>query len=233
MSRRDEAPASPASPAAARPSPRTRVRRLPERARYDRATIDAILDEALVAHVAYLVDGAPVVTPTLHWRDGDRLYLHGSGAGRMVRALVAGGPACIAVTLLDGLVLARSGFHHSANYRSVMVFGTATAVTDPEERRRALDRFIDARFAGRAAGLRPATATELKATAVLWLPLDEASAKVRTGPPTDDPGDLAWPAWAGVLPLGLEAGTPERAPDVDPALPVPACPTVAAREPRP
>ncbi len=233
MSGRTDAPSAPASAVALPPSPRTRVRRVPERGRYDRATIDAILDEGLVAHVAHLVDGAPVVTPALHWRDGDRLYLHGPSAGRMVRALCSGGPACVAVTLLDGLVLARSGCHHSANYRSVMIFGTATAVTDPSEKRQALDRFIDARFPGRAAGLRPATDGELNATAVIWLPLDEASAKVRTGLPKDDPGDLAWPAWAGVLPLALEVGTPEPAPDVDAALPVPAVPAVAAHPPRP
>ena len=233
MTGRRETPATPASAVALPPSPLTRVRRLPERGRYDRATIDAILDEALVAHVGHLVEGVPVVTPVLHWRDGDRLYLHGSSASRMVRALAAGGPACVAVTLLDGFVLARSASHHSANYRSVMVFGTTTAVTDPGEKRRALDRFIDQRFPGRAAGLRPATAAELKATAVLWLPLDEASAKVRTGPPKDDPGDLGWPAWAGVLPLALEVGPPEPAPDVDPALPVPALPAAARRPPRP
>jgi hypothetical protein len=174
-----------------------------------------------VAHLAHLVDGAPVVIPVLHWREGDRLYFHGSTASRTVRALQAGSPACAAVTLVDGLVLARSGFHHSANYRSVVVFGTATVVTDPEEKRRALDRFIDLRVPGRAATLRPATETELKATTVLWLPLDEASAKLRSGGPKDDPEDLDWPVWAGVIPLALAAGQPEPAPDADASLPPP------------
>jgi nitroimidazol reductase NimA-like FMN-containing flavoprotein (pyridoxamine 5'-phosphate oxidase superfamily) len=189
-------------------SPRVRVRRLPKRAAYDRATIHAILDEALVAHLGFVHNGQPFVIPTLHARIGERLYVHGSSASRMLGSLGTGVPACVTVTLLDGLVLARSAFHHSVNYRSVVLLGTAVAVTDDAEKVAALRAFTEHMVAGRWDDVRPPTSQELKATSVLYLPLDEASAKVRTGPPSDDEEDYALEAWAGVVPLGLQAGAP-------------------------
>jgi nitroimidazol reductase NimA-like FMN-containing flavoprotein (pyridoxamine 5'-phosphate oxidase superfamily) len=196
------------SPAAA-PSPRTRVRRMPKRARYDAACVHAILDAALVCHVGYVVEGQPFVTPTAHWRLGSRVYWHGSSASRMLRALRGPGvPACLTVTLVDGLVLARSGFHHSMNYRSVMALGTARAVEDPAAKEKALAAFVERLVPGRWDRLRPASAQELKATTVLWMELDEASAKVRTGPPIDDEEDYSVPVWAGVIPVTQQLGTP-------------------------
>lgn len=187
---------------------RTRVRRLPDRGRYDAATIYPILDEALICHVGFIVDGAPVVIPTIHWREGDTLYFHGSAASRMLRSLKNGVDACVTVTLLDGLVLARSAFHHSMNYRSVVVFGKAREVTDREEKMRALDALVEHVMRGRAAEIRGANEKELRQTLVLALPLEEASAKIRTGPPLDDDEDYALPVWAGVLPLTLTPGEP-------------------------
>lgn len=189
-------------------SERTRVRREPERGLYDRAAIDAILDEGLVCHLGFVHDGQPFVIPTLYGRAGDELYVHGSSASRMLRTLDSGVDACLTVTLVDGIVLARSIFNHSINYRSVVVLGRATAVAEPEEKLRALEAFSDRLLPGRWADVRPPTATELKATAILRMPLDEASAKMRTGPPKDDEGDLDWPVWAGVIPLSLAAGEP-------------------------
>jgi hypothetical protein len=180
------------------------VRRLPDRARYDRETIHAILDEGLVCHVGFVDGGQPFVIPTTYARLGERLVVHGSAASRMVKALAAGGPACVTVTLLDGLVLARSGFHHSMNFRSVVVVGTATELTEPAEKRRALDAIVEHVVPGRVASVRPPSENELRATRVVTLPLDEASAKVRTGPPKDDEDDYALPVWAGELPLRLE-----------------------------
>lgn len=191
------------------PSEQTRVRRTPQRAVYDRAAIDAILDEALVAHVGYVEDDQPYVIPTLHARVGDVLYLHGSAASRTVRKLGAGVPACVTVSLLDGLVLARSVYHHSLNYRSVVVLGTARLVADPDERLAALHAFTERLVPGRWDEARPPSQQELRATNVLAISLDEASAKVRTGPPGDDPDDLARGGWAGVVPLALRAGAPE------------------------
>ena len=188
---------------------RTRVRRLPKRATYERETIHAILDEALVCHVGFVVDGAPVVIPTIHWRDGETLYVHGSAASRMLRTLKGGVEACVTVTLVDGLVLARSAFHHSMNYRSVVVFGTAREVTG-EEKNRALERLVEHIAPGRAADVRPPNEAELKQTLVLALPLEEASAKIRTGGPVDDEEDYALPVWAGVVPLKLTRGEPVR-----------------------
>lgn len=204
------------------PSPRTRLRRLNEKAAYDRETLHAILDAMPVAHVGHLVGGLPVVTPTLQWREGDRIYWHGSAASRMVRA-AAGGPVCVTVTLTDAMVLARSGMEHSVNYRCAMVFGTAEAVADPAARARHLERMIEQMFPGRWAGLRPMTAQELKATAVLSLPLDEASAKVSAAAPgeTDPPEDRDWPVWAGLLPIRLTMGAPLPAPDLAPGLALP------------
>ena len=189
-------------------TPRSTVRRLPERARYDRATVDAILDEGLVCHVGFVVDGQPYVIPTIHARMGDHLVIHGSAAARMLRTLAGGVPLCVTVTLVDGLVLARSAFHHSLNYRSVVVLGRATEVADPEEKRRALDAIVEHVVPGRLAHVRPPKESELRQTRVLSLPLSEASAKVRTGPPKDDEEDYALPVWAGELPLRLQTLAP-------------------------
>jgi uncharacterized protein len=191
------------------PSERSRIRRAPSRADYDRATIDAILDEALVAHLGFAVDGQPYVIPTLHARSGDTVYVHGSAASRMVRTLAAGTPACLTVTLLDGLVLARSAFHHSMNYRSVVVLGRARLVEGDAERREALRVFTERLVPGRWDEVRPPSRQELKGTRVLALTLDEASAKLRRGGPVDDDEDYALDVWAGVVPLTLERGTPE------------------------
>lgn len=190
------------------PSERSRVRRAPKRAEYDRETIDAILDEALVAHLGFVADGQPYVIPTLHARVGDEVLIHGSAASRMVTLLGAGMPACLTVTLIDGLVLARSAFHHSMNYRSVVVLGTARFVEGPEERERALRAFTDKLVPGRWDEVRPPTRQELKGTRVLALPLDEASAKVRVGDPVDDDEDYDLDVWAGVVPLTLTPDAP-------------------------
>jgi hypothetical protein len=203
------------------PSERTRVRRAPKRGAYDRGLIDAVLDEALVAHLGFAHDGQPFVIPTLHARVGDEVYVHASTAARVTRVLQAGTPACLTVTLLDGLVLARSAFHHSMNYRSVVVLGQARTVRDDAERLAALEAFTERLVPGRWAQVRPPNRQELKATQVLALRLDEASAKVRTGPPVDDEEDLALDVWAGVVPLALRAGAPE-ADAHTPAGPVPA-----------
>lgn len=187
---------------------RTRVRRLPKRGAYDRETIHAILDEALLCHVGFVVDGAPVVIPTIHWRQGDMLYFHGSAASRMLRTLRDGVDACVTVTLLDGLVLARSAFHHSMNYRSVVIFGRATLVESEEERLRALDALVEHVVRGRSKDVRPPNAAELRQTMVLALPIEEASAKIRTGGAVDDEEDYALPVWAGVIPMSLTPGEP-------------------------
>ncbi len=197
------------------PSARVRVSRVPARAAYDRATIDAILDAGLLAHLGISVDGQPYVIPTLHARVGDVVYVHGSAASRTLRALTAGAPACLTVTLLDGLVLARSAFHHSMNYRSVVVLGDARLVTGADERLRALQAFTERLVPGRWDEVRPPNPQELKGTAVLALGLDEASAKVRTGPPVDDDEDYELPVWAGVIPLSLAAAAPVPDPRLD------------------
>ncbi|MFM9942845.1 MAG: pyridoxamine 5'-phosphate oxidase family protein [Hyphomicrobiaceae bacterium] len=189
------------------PSERVRVKRLHERGAYDRASIDAILDACPVAHVGYTIDGAPFVTPTLQWREGDHVYWHGSAASRMLET-TEGADVCVTVTMIDGLVLARSAFHHSVNYRSVMLLGHATKVTDNAEKEARLKAFVDGLFPGRWDMLRPATAKELKATSVLSIPISEASAKVRTGPPKDDDEDYALDIWAGVLPVTTHIGAP-------------------------
>jgi uncharacterized protein len=187
-----------------RPAERIRVKREPQRARYDHETIEAILDEALICHLGFEVDGQPYVIPTLHARVGDRLYVHGSAASRLLRHLAGGAPVCVTVTLLDGLVLARSVFNHSVNYRSVVVFGTATLV-EGDEKREALRALTEQLAPGRWDEARQPTAKELKATWILSLPIDEASAKVRTGPEEDEPEDLDRPVWAGVVPVHLAA----------------------------
>jgi hypothetical protein len=187
---------------------RTRVVRLPKRGVYDRSAIDAIVDEALYCHVGFVVDGQPFVIPTIHCRVGDLLYLHGSAASRMLRTLIGGVPVCVTVSLVDGLVLARAAMHHSMNYRSVMVLGRAQSVTDPAERLRALEAIVEHVARGRWREVREPNEQELRATAVLSLPIEEASAKVRTGPPVDDEEDYGLDIWAGVLPLRLTPGRP-------------------------
>jgi uncharacterized protein len=203
------------------PTDRTRVRRVPQRGAYERETIESILDETLISHVGFVHDGQPVVIPTLHARLGDRLYLHGSAASRLLRTLQKGVPVCATATLVDGLVLARSAFHHSVNYRSVVVFGTATLVEPGEETVNVLELFTEKLVPGRWADVRPPTRQELKGTKALSLPLDEASAKVRTGPPIDEDEDYDLPVWAGVLPLATEVAEPQPDPRLDPAIETP------------
>lgn len=201
----------------AEPSPssaRVEVHRLAERGRYDRATIDRILDDALVAHLGFAVDGQPYVIPAIHARDGDEVYVHGSVASRLLRMLGRGAPACLTVTLVDGLVVARSAFHSSLNYRSVVLLGVPRAVRDPAEHRRALDAITDHVLPGRRADLREPHAHELRQTAVIAFRIDEASAKIRTGDPHDDDADLDLPIWAGVVPVTLVAGEPRPAADL-------------------
>lgn len=209
------------------PTSRTTPTRYRERARYDRRTVHDILDEALVCHLGYLSAGRPVVLPTTHARLDETLYLHGStGSGPLLAARAAeaagsGLPVCVTVTLVDGLVLARSAMHHSVNFRSVVAVGEARVVDDPGEKSRALGCLLDHIAPGRAADCRAPDGRELAATGVLALDLAEVSAKVRGGPPADDPQDLPLPHWAGVVPLTLTAGTPVPAADLDPAIPAP------------
>ncbi|HYH07065.1 MAG TPA: pyridoxamine 5'-phosphate oxidase family protein [Thermoanaerobaculia bacterium] len=189
-------------------SSRTTVKRLPKRGNYDPAVIHAILDEGLVCHVGFVVDGAPFVIPMVYARDGERLILHGSNASRLMRIGATEVELCVTVTLLDGLVLARSAFNHSMNYRSAVVFGRATAITDTAEKRLALDRIVEHVARGRTAEARAANDRELGATTVLSMPLAEASAKIRTGGVGDDEEDYTLPVWAGVLPLRVVADLP-------------------------
>jgi nitroimidazol reductase NimA-like FMN-containing flavoprotein (pyridoxamine 5'-phosphate oxidase superfamily) len=203
------------------PTPRTTVGRLPERARYDRDAIHAILDEGLVCHVGFVADGQPFVIAATYARWDDRLVIHGSAASRMMKALAGGAPVCASVTLLDGLVLARSAFHHSMNYRSVVVVGTAAEIVDPLEKLRALEAIVEHVAPGRGASVRPPSEIELRATRVVTLPLDEASAKVRTGPPKDDEEDYALPVWAGEIPLALQPGPAAADPLLAPGIALP------------
>jgi nitroimidazol reductase NimA-like FMN-containing flavoprotein (pyridoxamine 5'-phosphate oxidase superfamily) len=196
------------------PTKRTQLGRLPNRGSYDSEAINAVLDAAFLAHVGFQVNGQPLVIPTLYGREEDKLYLHGSAASRMLRELETGVPACVCVTIVDGLVLARSAFHHSMNYRSVVAFGTARKLEDPERKTTALRIISEHLIAGRWNDVRQPTAKELKATSVLEFAMEEASAKIRTGPPVDDEEDYGLPVWAGVLPLRLE----EKAPIPDPRL---------------
>ena len=189
-------------------SQRTTVKRLAKRADYDRNTINAILDEALICHVGFVVDGAPVVIPTIHTRVGDTLYFHGSAASRMLRSLRDGVDACVTVTILDGLVMARSAFHHSMNYRSAVILGKGREVVDRDEKLRVLDALVEHVCAGRSRDVRPPNEAELRQTLVLAIPLTEASAKIRTGPPVDDDDDYALPIWAGIIPLSLTPSAP-------------------------
>lgn len=209
------------------PTARTTPTRYRERAHYDRRAIHDIFDEALICHLGYSSAGRTVVLPTTHARLADTLYLHGSsGGGPLLAARAAGAsgtglPVCVTVTLVDGLVLARSAMHHSVNFRSVVAMGDARVVDDPAEKSRALSCLLDHVAAGRAADCRAPDARELAATGVLALDLVEVSAKVRSGPPADDPQDLPLPHWAGVLPLSLTAGTPVPADDLTPGVTVP------------
>jgi nitroimidazol reductase NimA-like FMN-containing flavoprotein (pyridoxamine 5'-phosphate oxidase superfamily) len=182
----------------------TRVRRLPERGRYEPEDIYAVLDAATHCHIAHVVDGQPVCTPTLHWRIADHVYWHGSVASRML-CKSAGMRVCLTATLLDGWVLARSAFNHSANYRAVMCFGQPELIGDDERKTQLLQAFTEQRYPGRWPLLRPMTRKELRATTILTMPLDMASAKVRSGPPDDPPRDRSWPVWAGVIPIGQGA----------------------------
>lgn len=188
---------------------RKRVRRHPERGVYDRIVVDDVLDEAIFCHVAFVHQGQPFAIPTIHARVGDVVYLHGSPASRMLRQLARGVEVCVTATILDGVVLARSVSHHSLNYRSAMVFGRAHPVSAHDEKSRALDAIVEHVVPGRTADARPPNAKELMGTLVLRLPIGEASAKVRTGPPTDVDEDLALPVWAGVIPLRVLGGEPE------------------------
>lgn len=189
-------------------SERNQVRRLPERGQYDEAVVNSILDAHSLAHIGFSVEGQPFVIPTLFGRKGNKLYLHGSAASRMMRQLESGVPACVTVTLVDGLVLARSAFHHSMNYRSVVAFGTARKIEGDEAKSEALKVISDHLLAGRWAEVRAPKPQELKATTVLEFTMEEASAKMREGGPHDDEEDYALPVWAGVLPVALKAGEP-------------------------
>lgn len=203
------------------PTLRSRVKRNHTRGAYDRETVHAILDAVPVCHVGYVIDGQPYVTPTLQWREGSRLYWHGSSASRMLRTVQTGVPVCLTVTEMNGYVMARSAFHHSINYRSVMAFGTAQLLTEPEEKEASLKRMMEHLFPGRWDTLRPVTAQELKATSVVGMEIEEASAKIRTGPPIDDEEDYGLDVWAGVLPMAQRPGAPIDDPRLAPGVPVP------------
>jgi uncharacterized protein len=206
-----------ASPAAT--SDRTTIRRMPQRAVYDRAAINAILDEGLVCHLGFTLDAQPYVLPTIYARDGERILIHGSSASRMFRALRTGIPLCATITLVDGLVLARSAYHHSMNYRSVVILGTAIEICERAAKIAAMRAIVNHAIPGRWHEVRSPSEVEMRATTVLSLPADEASAKVRTGPPIDDEEDYALKVWAGVLPLSLDAhaamADPRLPPDID------------------
>jgi len=203
-------------------SERNRVKRLHERGSYDRASVFAVLDSALLCHVAYVIDGQPYCTPTMFWREDDMLYWHGSSASRMLRHLKGGTPACLTVSHLDGLVLARSGFHHSINYRSAMCFGTARVVDDPKGKARALSGVVDRFYPGRAVTLRPNDPQEIKAVTVIGMRIEEASAKVRAKNAVDDEEDYALPIWSGVIGIKTVVGADDPCPRLQPGVPRPA-----------
>ena len=204
------------------PTDRSRVKRLHERGRYDEASVYAILDAGFIAHIGYVIDGQPYVTPTAYWRRGRQLYWHGSSASRMLRAQAKDIPVCVTVSLLDGLVMARSGFHHSINYRAVMAFGRARIIEDAAEKEAELDYFIERVAPGRLATLRPVEKQELKGTTLIGMEIEEASAKARSGMPKDDEPDYALDIWAGVLPIRMVAGDPVPDPRNKPGLVPPA-----------
>ena len=203
------------------PTPRTKVRRLPGRGSYDREVIYAILDEALFCHVGFVDEGQPIVIPTIHVRIGDRVYLHGSNASRMLARLRESVPACVTVTLLDGLVLARSAFHHSMNYRSVMIFGRAEETKGREQKLKVFERLVEHVVPGRWADARRPSEEEINATTLVSLPITEASAKIRSGPASDDEQDYSLPIWAGVIPLEFRAATPLADEKLAPSIPMP------------
>jgi hypothetical protein len=198
------------------PTPQTRVRRHPERAHYDRESVFAILDAALMCHIGYVIDGKPYVTPTLFWREGERLYWHGSSASRMLRSQAQGIPVCVTVSHVDGLVLARCAFRHSLNYRAVMAFGTAAIVTDPAEKEAGLNAFIERIYPGRTGIMRPIAPQELKATTLMGMTIAHAAAKVRSGGPLDLEEDYAAECWAGTVPIAQRLGAPLPDPKVPP-----------------
>ena len=202
------------------PTKKTTLKRIPKRGNFDRDVINSILDEAFICHVGFVADGQPYVIPTAYGRVGNDLYVHGSSASRLMRSLADGIDICVTVTLIDGLVLARSAFHHSINYRSIVIIGNAEMVTGDEEKIKALEAFTEHLIPGRWNDVRPPTDLELKATIVLRLPINEASAKMRTGDPVDDEADYMLNVWAGVLPLALKAGEPipdaRLNPDIEP-----------------
>lgn len=203
------------------PTDRTTLHRRSGRGTYDREAVHAILDEALVAHVGFALEGEPMVLPMAFVRVGERVYLHGAPANHMLKALAGGVPLCLTVTLLDGLVFSRAAFHHSMNYRCVVALGQATEVRDLAEKQRVFGALIERMAPGRSQQARPATEAEAVATRLLVLELDEVSAKIRTGPPFDDESDLGWPCWAGTIPLKLEAQKPLPAADLAPGHEVP------------
>ncbi|CAM2007690.1 pyridoxamine 5'-phosphate oxidase family protein [Acanthopleuribacter pedis] len=192
---------------------KTRIKRAPQRAVYDKETVYQILDEALLCHVAFTWNEAPALIPTIHWRIDNHLYLHGASKSRLMQHLASGIPACISVALVDGLVLARSAFHHSMNYRSVVIFGCGRSVEDPAKKENVLARFVEHVIPGRGADVRPANPTELKATRLIEFDLLEVSAKIRRGEPKDDSADMGLDVWAGTIPLKLTAGEPVTAED--------------------
>lgn len=209
------------SAATARTPERHRIRRHPERGAYQRDEAYAVLDAGQIAHVGFVVDSQPFVIPMLYARLGDRVLLHGSVGSRLLRHLATGAPVCLSVTHLDGWVLARSHFNHSANYRSVVVFGSARCIDDPVRKAEALIHLVDALLPGRAADTRPADPQELAATSLIEVVVDDCSVKSRSGPPKDHPDDLGRPTWAGIVPLSLVPGTPIPAPDLAPGLAFP------------
>ena len=194
------------------PTQNTRLKRTHERGSFDRETIYQILDASPLCHVGYLLNGRPAVTPTLHWRAGDRIYWHGSSASRALRR-ARDAQVCLTATLMDGYVMARSAYHHSINFRSVMIYGVAEQVTDKDEKEASLYAMVEAMIPGRWPHLRPINAQEFKATTVLSMPVEEASAKIRTGGPVDDEEDYALPIWAGTVPILREYGTPVQDPN--------------------
>lgn len=201
---------------------KSRIKRAPTRAVYDRATVDAILDAGLLCHVGYVIDGAPYVTATCHWRKGDRVYWHGSAASRMLRTVTSGVPVCFTVSHLDGIVLARSGFHHSVNYRGVTLFGEAVKIEGDAEKLAALKDLSDRLTPGRWEELRPVNDQEMKGTTICALEIDEGSAKVRAGGPVDDEEDYDLDVWAGVVPVTTTLGAPIPDPRLKPGIAEPA-----------
>lgn len=200
---------------------RSKLKRLPKRGHYDFETVAAILDAGFLCHIGYVIDGAPLVTPTAYWREGRRVYWHGSHASRMLNIAAAGVPVCLTVAHVDGFVMARSAFHHSINYRSVMLFGNAQVIDDAGEKLAALKGFVDRMYPGRWDTLRPVNRKELKATMVLSMDIHEGSAKVRGGPPVDDAPDYALPIWAGVVPVRMVADRPVSDPQLNAGIEVP------------